>query len=356
MNRYPSRDQINNWFTTVGTAALRLLPPEVAHDVGMKILESGLFDSLPAPGAKLNVSGLKVNIPGLGSLSHPIGLAAGFDKDCRAPAGFARMGFSFIEIGTVTPRPQRGNPKPRLFRYPEQGAIINRMGFNSVGIDVVGERLKRLNWSTDRIPLGLNAGKNKETPANKAANDFCQVIEGARGIVGYYVVNLSSPNTPGLRELANPEFIEELRISLDGDCAKTWVKFDPDLSKKEFQRVVEATISAGFQGLILTNTQRVTSPEAGGRSGHPLAIVSTRSLEWAWQVHQGRFPMIGNGGILSGSDIFQKIIRGASAVQIYSALVYQGPYVVARMLNELVEELKLKGFSTVQEAFGTYYT
>jgi len=229
------------------------------------------------------------------------------------------------------------------------------MGFNSEGIGVVSERIRRLNWPNERVPLGINAGKNKDTPPSQAVHDFCQVIEGVRGQTAYYVVNLSSPNTPGLRDLANPGFIAELGMGLRQDTGKTWIKFDPDLPRKEFQSVVAATAEAGFQGIILTNTQRVERPQSGGRSGHPLAVISTRSLEWAWHVHEGRLPMIGCGGILSGADIFQKMIRGALAVQIYTALVYLGPYVVFNLLAELTEELKLKGFDTLQDAIGSYY-
>lgn len=355
MRRFSPIEQCSYWMATAGTAVLRLLPPESAHELGMRLLQSGVLNVLPQPGRSLPHSGCRVTVPGLGELAHPIGLAAGFDKGAKAPYGFARMGFSFLEVGTVTPRPQPGNSRPRIFRYPAQRAIINRMGFNSEGIGVVSERLRRLSWPHERVPLGLNAGKNKDTPASQAVHDFCQVIEGARGQAAYFVVNLSSPNTPGLRDLANPGFVAELGMALRQDTSKTWIKFDPDLSRKEFQAVVAATAEAGFQGLILTNTQRVESPQSGGRSGHPLSIVSTRALEWAWQVHEGRIPMIGCGGILSGADIFQKMIRGAVAVQIYTALVYQGPYVVANLLSELTQELKLKGFATLQDAIGSYY-
>lgn len=349
-------DSLAKWLGGFGTGLLRLLPAEAAHDLGMALLERGVMEHLPAPRTPRVETGMKVSVPGIGMLAHPIGLAAGFDKQCRAPHGFARMGFSFLEIGTVTPRPQPGSPKPRLFRYPEQKALINRMGFNSDGATTVAARLKALRWRHDEVPLGVNCGKNKSTPPDRAVQDYLQVIEAFKGLAKYFVVNISSPNTPGLRELATPEFVDSLASELgSGLLPSTWVKLDPDTPRRDFQAVIEKIADCGFQGVIVSNTHRVVWPEAGGQSGHPLMAPATACLEWAHEVHKGRLPMIATGGILSGADIFHKLARGALAVQIYTALIYQGPWAVIRLLLEFNQELKLRGFATAADAIGCYY-
>jgi dihydroorotate dehydrogenase len=294
----------------------------------MWLLNSPGLKRVPYPTAQRSDVELSVSIPGIGRVKHPIGLAAGFDKNCHSPQGFADLGFSMIEVGTVTPFAQAGNPKPRLFRQPEQRAIINRMGFNNDGSKTVAERVAKLRWEHDKIPLGINLGKNKNTPMERALDDYIESYQVFKGLCRYYVVNISSPNTPGLRDLASTQFLGELAQAFSREEKGVWVKLDPDMSKQQFQSLVEVIADRGFSGIILTNTHRVEWPETGGQSGHPVAIASTRCLEWAWEVHRGQLPMIGCGGILSGADIFEKIIRGASAVQIYTALVYRGPWVV----------------------------
>jgi len=351
----PNQNKLIKMLATSGTALLRNLPAEAAHDVGMWLLEKGIMDKLPAPSLSTLSSNLQTIVPGIGQLKHPIGLAAGFDKNCRAPQGFARMGFAFLEVGTVTPRPQDGNPKPRLFRYPNERAIINRMGFNSHGAPTVAQRLKAANWNHDFVPLGVNIGKNKITPNSEAVLDYLQVLEAFDGLEKYFVINISSPNTVGLRELANPDFINLLADHLASKISKTWIKLDPDLNKKDFQKNIEAITGAGFQGVILSNTHRVEWPESGGQSGHPLLAQSTSCLEFAYEVHKGQLPMIASGGILSGADIYQKLIRGACAVQIYTALVYGGPWVVLNLLEQLYAELQLRGFNSIEEVIGRYY-
>ena len=339
-----------------GTALLRCLPAEMAHDIGMAVLQRRVLEYLPAPTASQKMAGLQVTIPGIGALPHPIGLAAGFDKNCLCPQGFARMGFSFLEAGTVTPMPQEGNPKPRLFRYRSQRALINRMGFNNHGALAVADRIRKLDWSHDRVPLGINLGKNKITPNEEAVSDYKDGYEAFAGLGRYYVINISSPNTPGLRDLASPDFVGLLADQFGpSNLPKIWVKIDPDLPRREFQELVAAIASRGFQGLILSNTHRVAWPEPGGLSGHPLATLSTSRLEWAYEVHRGELPMIASGGILCGSDIVEKVIRGAVGVQIYTALAYGGPYVVAELLEQLAQELKLRGFECLEDAVGTYY-
>ncbi len=350
-----SRQQLSALAGDFGTGLLRLLPAELAHEVGMGLLQRGLLDVLPAPFVEPLTAGLRTTVPGIGDLPHPIGLAAGFDKNCRCPSAFARMGFSFLEIGTVTPQPQPGNPKPRLFRQSEQRALINRMGFNSDGAATVQARLARQNWKHEHVPLGVNCGKNKATPNDRALSDFLQVMTTFKDSARYFVVNISSPNTPGLRELATPAFIHYLADEAQSLLPRVWVKIDPDMARHDFQELVGVIAERGFQGIIVSNTHRVTHPEVGGQSGHPLMAPSTACLEWAYEVHKGNLPMVATGGVLSGSDLFHKLSRGALAVQIYTALVYRGPWVVTKLLRELADELKLRGYSTVQEAIGCYY-
>ncbi|MBC7530611.1 MAG: quinone-dependent dihydroorotate dehydrogenase [Oligoflexus sp.] len=338
-----------------GTALLRLLPAELAHDIGMWMLERDLLKLVPLPSFGSSLTGLGMNIPGIGEIAHPIGLAAGFDKNARAPRGFARMGLSFLELGTVTPRPQDGNPKPRLFRLDDQMGLINRMGFNSDGASTVEGRLHALRWNHDPIPLGINLGKNKDTEIDAAIEDYSQGLETFGPHAKYFVINVSSPNTAGLRGLANEHFLKELGLRHKNILSKLWVKLDPDMKKRDFQGLVSALADIGFQGLVLTNTHRVERPEIGGMSGQAISAQSTACLEWAHEVTKGRMPLIASGGILSGQDVFQRIARGASAVQIYSALVYRGPLAVYSMLEELRNEMALRGFSFLSDVKGSYY-
>lgn len=335
---------------------LRLLPPETAHDFGMKIMEYRMTRLLPKPKPTHAGINLRQEIEGLGPLAHPIGLAAGFDKNARALPGFYDLGFSFLEAGTVTPLPQPGNPKPRLFRRKGEASLINRMGFNNEGHRAVFERVKSLKLP---CPLGINLGKNKFTPPEKAISDYLRGIAQFKDIAQYLVVNISSPNTTGLRDLANPQFIKELasevRLQFADTLPRIWIKLDPDMGKGHFQGIVKQITEESFGGLVLTNTHRVEWPESGGMSGHILSHLSSERLEWAYEVHKGKLPMIGCGGILSGIDIFHKMARGANAVQIYTALVYRGPWAVIQMLSEFEAEMKLRGMTDVSQLVGCHY-
>jgi len=337
------------------TSLLRLLPAEVAHDIGMRSLEAGLTRFLPVTCSPEWLSGMRVTIPGIGALHHPIGLAAGFDKNARAPGGFAAMGLSFIELGTITPRPQPGNPKPRMFRYSSNMAIVNRMGFNSDGAVVVRDRLEALDWDCNSTPLGINVGKNKDTCSEDAINDFLDGLRTFEPYASYFVVNLSSPNTEGLRDLAGPDFLRLMASEVPNLLSRIWVKLDPDMPKQRFQEIVGAMCELGYQGLVLCNTHKVDWPEAGGLSGQPLSSLSNSRLEWAYEVHKGRLFMIASGGILSGLDVIERMIRGASAVQIYSALIYRGPTAVIEIIEELKAEMKLRGIDNLQDIVGCYY-
>lgn len=353
------RENFVDGITQSGAALLRSLPPEFAHEVAIRALAldsriRGVPVGLASAGAGDQLLDLACDIPGLGRLAHPIGLAAGFDKNGVAFPALARLGFSHIEIGAVTPRPQPGNPRPRLFRYGADRSLINRMGFNNDGVDKIASRLAGLNWRHDLCPVGVNIGKNKDTPATGAIDDFLRVHAAFKGSASFFVVNLSSPNTPGLRALANPVFVREIASAFGAETRRLWLKFDPDMSRDTLQGLVAAAGECGFAGLVLTNTHRVENPEAGGQSGSPLAPLSNRTLEWSWEVHRGKIPTIGVGGIMSGRDAFDKIVRGSHAVQIYTAFVYRGPSVVARMLDELREEMRAHGFRSLAEAWGSF--
>lgn len=354
---------VRRHITKCGAAVLRWLPAELAHELTIAALRSE-FGLALLPGSHIAEAvsdQLRVSVSGLGELPHPIGLAAGLDKNGVAISAWEQMGFAAVEVGTVTPLPQDGNPKPRLFRLPERQAIINRMGFNNLGVPALIEQLGRPGALNCKIPIGINFGKNKLTPPEKALNDyesgFCAIAarRAMRSAGEYYVINISSPNTPGLRDLARPEFIQQLSAMAGNFRGKTWIKLDPDMERVLFQQNIEEIAKSGFGGVILSNTHRVEWPEAGGLSGHGLLSHANRSLEQAWQVHRGQLPMIGCGGILDGADILGKIARGASAVQIYTALIYRGPWVVMELLQELDAEMKLLGFKSLAEARGSHY-
>lgn len=346
-------DGLYQGIASLATGLIRLLPAEMAHDLGMWLMQQKWFCDLPQP--QLPPYDLKIQIPQIGKIAHPICLAAGFDKDAKAPLSFQHLGLSMLELGTITPLAQSGNPKPRMFRYNDQRAIINRMGFNSTGSQAVKERLEHLNVDRKLIPFGINVGKNKLTPADKAIEDYIHGVDTFHSHADYLVVNISSPNTEGLRNLADVSFIKELSEKLSPHKAKIWIKLDPDMLKPSFQKLVEAIANENFAGVVLTNTHKVNWPQSGGQSGHPLTTASNARLEWAWQVHQGSLPMIASGGILSGRDVFERIARGAYACQIYSALVFRGPWAVAFMLSELIAEMELSGLRDLEELRGSFY-
>ncbi len=340
----------------LSTAMLRMLPAEMSHRVGMMALQKGMHQMLPAMNLQRFYRRMSSNVPGLGNLRHPIGLAAGFDKNAECPQAFVDLGFSFVEVGTVTLSPQIGNPKPRLFRLKEQRAIINRMGFNNHGSKELQNRLSDLRWAFDQTPLGVNIGRGKQTANEFAHQEYRDLLELFLDKSSYMVINISSPNTPNLRELATPKFLQLLVSELSPtQIGKIWLKFDPDLPKKHFQSLVEKATELNFGGIILTNTHRVEQPYQGGLSGHPVTTMSNLFLQWAYEVHSGKLPMVGVGGILSGRDIFEKIKLGASCVQVYSALVYRGPYTVFKLLTELQEEMDLVGAVHLDEVRGSYY-
>jgi dihydroorotate dehydrogenase len=336
---------------------LRLLDPELAHGIAIQVLKSGF---VPSP-ATFEDPVLAASLWGM-EFSNPIGLAAGFDKNAEVPDAMCRQGFGFVEIGSVTPRPQIGNPKPRLFRLARDNAVINRMGFNNDGMDVVADRLAKGHSGI----LGVNLGKNKDT--QEARDDYVLGTERLARYADYIVVNVSSPNTPGLRLLQGTEqlkgllsgVMEALQKSIPEKRPPLLVKIAPDLADEDLIDIADVARETGIDGLIATNTtiQRppsltdAQSSEMGGLSGAPLMIMSTSVLARMYELTEGKLPLIGVGGVSSGADAYAKIRAGASLVQLYSALVYQGPALVHRIKKELVSHLKHDGFSTVSDAVG----
>jgi len=297
---------------------------------------------------------------------HPIGLAAGLDKNGVAIPAWYRMGFSFVEIGTVTPRPQPGNPKPRLFRLIEDEALINRMGFNNEGAVAVARRLQRARQAGTGGILGVNIGKNKDTPNQLAHEDYRMALEQVAPCADYLTINVSSPNTPGLRDLQSEAFILDLLRAIEPIRSRhrlpVWVKLAPDLQNGEIERIVDALATSPFRdhlGLICTNTT-VERPrlsgrfryEAGGLSGRPLAARSTEVVRIAARAARRRMPIIGSGGVFTAEDAYEKIRSGASLVQIYTALIYRGPAVVGELVRGLDALLARDGFANIAEAVG----
>lgn len=271
---------------------------------------------------------------------HVVGLAAGYDKDALAWRGLACLGFSHVEIGTVTPRPQTGNAKPRVFRLPEDRGVINRLGFPSRGMEFVAARLE--GPRPDHVVLGVNIGKNKETPLAEAANDYLAVMERLYTLCDYVAVNVSSPNTPGLRELQGGDYLGDLLsrlvsrrdalVSETGQRRPLLVKIAPDLEDEALAESVAAIIGAGVDGVISSNTtiardglQSPNAGEAGGLSGAPLTDRSTERLGALCRMLDGAMPVIGVGGIMDAQDAAAKLQAGASLVQLYTGMIYAGP-------------------------------
>ena len=333
----------------IGAAVLRNLDPETAHGLAIAALKTV---PLPGPGADDPI--LKTRIAGL-ALPNPVGLAAGLDKNGEALRGLSRLGFGFLECGSVTPLPQAGNPKPRLFRLSQDRAIINRMGFNNAGLEAFADNLSRRPVAV----VGANLGANKDTEDRAA--DYVAGLRRLAGLSDYFTINISSPNTPGLRALQGREALDDLlgRIAEARTTpAPVFLKIAPDLTSAEIGMIVEAALAHRIDALIVSNTtldrpDSLRSPErgeTGGLSGAPLRGKALAALRDAAEAAGGRMPLIGVGGIASGQDAWERIRAGASAIQIYSALIYEGPGLVGRIKRELAARLRAEGFASVAEA------
>lgn len=346
---------------------VKRLSPEAAHTATISGLKLGLGLPKIAP----DCWGFPVELPKSGlRLANPVGLAAGFDKNADVHRAMARFGFGFIECGTVTPRPQPGNPKPRVFRLNEDAGVINRLGFNNHGLDYFVRRLRRSPPNPD-CPVGANVG------ANKTSDDFIADYEtgiaAVYSLCSYLTINISSPNTPGLRGLQGKAALQDLltrcglacdgaRAAAGGAAKPVFLKIAPDLDDTQLADIVDTMRGAGawLSGLIISNTtldrpaslHSADAGESGGLSGAPLFEKSTRVLKAMAGELFGEFDLIGCGGISSGADAYAKIKAGAHAVQLYSALVFHGPGLVAKINAELASLLRADGFSSVAEAVG----
>ncbi len=327
---------------------LFLLPPETAHHYALKLSGFPPVAQFLKTICRFEHSSLRRELFGL-SFPNPVGLAAGFDKNAEYFAELADLGFGFVEIGTVTPRPQPGNPLPRLFRLPKDAALINRMGFNNDGAEAIAERLRR---RRPGLLIGGNIGKNKSTPNQEALKDYEFCFERLYEVVDYFVVNVSSPNTPGLRELQEKEPLTRLLRHLQAlNRAKPrskplLLKIAPDLSATQLDDIIEIVRETGIAGVIASNTtvsrenlrtpaEQVAQLGEGGLSGKPLRQRSTEVVRYLHRKSGGAFPIIGAGGIHSPEDAQEKLQAGASLIQLYTGFIYEGPGLIRRIKKAL---------------------
>lgn len=338
-----------------------LLPAEKAHNLAIWALKNRV---LPSPAKVKKYDSTKLDLWGI-TFRNPIGIAAGFDKNAEVIDSLNLHGFGFVEVGTVTPKPQAGNPKPRMFRLEEDKAVINRLGFNNKGIDYFVNNLQKRN---SNVVVGTNIGKNKDSV--DAAADYISSMERVYGCSDYIAINISSPNTPGLRDLQNKEqlgsFLEKiLRKSselkkIHGKKTPILLKIAPDTGSSQRADIAELLEVYKIDGLIISNTtigerDKLLSKhanETGGLSGKPLFEESTNMIKQMYQLTDGKIPIIGVGGVASGDDAYAKIKAGASLVQAYSAFVYTGFSLVGQINDRLAELLEKDGFKHVSEAIG----
>jgi dihydroorotate dehydrogenase len=340
------------------TPVLRRLDPERAHRLAVLALRLGLAGA----DRTLDDKALAVDVFGW-RFPNPIGLAAGFDKDGKALHGLTRLGFGFVEAGTVTPYSQPGNPRPRVFRLQEDGAVINRYGLNSEGFDAFIARYSRLPSRRFGARIGVNIGPNKGAEPERDLPRLIAILS-ARPDTNYIAINISSPNTPGLRDVQQRQRLRALLTAIKE--ANQWhppllVKIAPDQAVGALEEIVETCVTGGVQGLIVGNTTiarsaMLRSPartETGGLSGAPLFEPSTRLLRHAYRLAGGQLVLIGCGGIRTGADALAKVKAGASLVQLYTAFAYKGPALVPRLKRELLAALRAEGFERVSDAIGT---
>ena len=345
----------------IARPALFGLDAERAHELGIKALKSGLASPFYDKGNEFEFGPLERF--GL-TFRNPIGVAAGFDKNGLVFDQLGSLGFGFVEVGTVTLLPQKGNEKPRMFRLPEDEALINRLGFNNEGAETVANRLRN---TKRKCIVGVNIGRNKEVANETAVENYLACLELVRPVADYIAVNVSSPNTPNLRDLQRGENLEQLLSALQYRNRELGqkpmlVKIAPDLSDNEIETVVEIVLRNEIAGIIATNTtiardelktSNVQRFGNGGLSGRPLARRSNEIISKIYRVSNGQIPIIGVGGIFTAEDAFEKVAAGASLFQAYTGFVYSGPTFAGEILDGLGELLRSRGFSTLDEAVGT---
>ena len=332
------------------------LDPELAHSLAIKALK---LNYIPKSKIEKNES-IQTTIFGK-TISNPIGVAAGFDKDAEVYNSLFRLGFGFVEVGTITPKKQYGNPKPRVFRLEEDEALINRLGFNNSGADVVSSRIEN---NTPSGLLGINIGPNKDTKDQK--NDFCLGLKNFFDIADYITVNISSPNTEGLRDFHDREKLKDLLLALNKIKKENktdiplLLKVSPDIKDNHIYEIVEVAIKNDISAIILTNTtngnrDNLTSgfkEEEGGLSGNPLHQISTNMIKKFYKELNSQIPIIGVGGVNSGKAAYEKIIAGASLLQLYTGFVYRGPSAAKDIKKELIQILKAEGVKNIKDVVG----
>jgi dihydroorotate dehydrogenase len=339
---------------------LHALDPEDAHGLAIKMLKFAPLPPAPRDDKRLALRVFGLNVP------NPVGIAAGFDKNAEAPDALLRLGFGFVEVGTITPMPQPGNPRPRLFRLDADHGVINRLGFNSQGADAALRRLAARSGAGGVV--GVNVGANKES-ADRVA-DYVQLIERFAAVASYVTVNISSPNTPGLRNLQQASVLDDLlarvvdareRVAPNAGPTPVLLKIAPDLSLPDLDDVVGIARSRRVDGMIVGNTtvarpsnllETAIAKEAGGLSGRPLYPLANRMLAETYVRVEGVFPLIGAGGIDSGATALAKIRAGASLIQVYSGLVFRGLGLIAEIKNTLLDALETEGQDTLQDFVG----
>lgn len=340
---------------------LMKLPPEFAHGLAVRALALGMVPPQP----RLDLPRLQTEVAGL-NFRHPVGLAAGFDKNGEAVANLFIQGFSFVECGTVTPRPQAGNKKPRMFRIPEEESMINQMGFNNAGLSALQDamRIQHKKIKERRGIVGINIGVNKDS--STVVMDYVTMLQGAAMSGDYITLNISSPNTPGLRDLQAGSALEELLTQVFSAREKMfrkvpiWLKVAPDLNDEQCGAVVETIRRFPLQALIVSNST-IMRPDSlsddmrnrpGGLTGKLLMGLSTNRLQMFYHLTEGKIPLVGVGGIASAKDAYMKIRSGASLVQLYTALGYQGFQLVTDIQTGLDKYLERDGFASVKDAVG----
>ena len=334
------------------------LPPELLHKLLINFLKLGIIKK------KKKFNNLQIKLLNK-TINNPLGIAAGFDKNAEAVEGCFGLGFGFIEVGTVTPMPQFGNPKPRVFKIPEYNAIIQRLGFNNLGVENLIDNLKKIDVSSKGL-LGINIGRNKNSP--DLISDYLNLYEIVKNYADYITINISSPNTPNLRDLENKNQIGKLinKLSKIKKKKNTFIKLSPEISDENLEYICNVSMNEEFiSGIILTNTtisreMLYKKPmndswkikEIGGLSGPPLKNLTNSIIKKAYEICKGKIKIIGVGGISNGKDAFEKISIGANALQLYTSLVYKGPNVVNDILEDLSNKSREKGLENVNDLVG----
>ena len=334
------------------------LDPEIAHDLAIKSLK---FNPLPSNMFEVEDEEILNNKVFGKDFPNPIGLAAGFDKSAEAYNSLLKLGFGFVEVGTVTPQKQFGNPKPRIFRLEDDHALINRLGFNNDGMQIVKDRLDS---EKKKGIVGVNIGPNKETKDQK--KDFCLGLKNFFDTADYITINISSPNTKGLRDFHDQEKLEELlfafnKIKKDSKSEiPLLLKVSPDIKDDNISNIVNVAKKNNISAIILTNTTNgnrnnlisESKKEEGGLSGEPLKKISTDLIKKFYRELNGEIPIIGVGGVDSGKSAYEKLVAGASLLQLYTGFVYKGPSVVKDIKKELIQILKSEGFNNIKDVIG----